>query len=60
MTVILEVVILSKITDKLNEKLGTPFPHFDDGKMTCFGCGLNLSLSRVDGWFYFSNYSVQD
>ena len=34
MTVILEVVILSTITDKLNEKLGTPFPHFDDGKMT--------------------------
>ena len=53
MTVILEVVILSTIMDKLNEKLRTPFPHFDDGKMMCFGCGLNLSLSRVDGWFYF-------
>ena len=45
MTVILEVVILSTITGKLNEKLRTPFPHFDDGKMACFGCGLNLSLS---------------
>ena len=41
---LLEVVILSTITGKLNEKLRTPSPHFDDGKMACFGCCLNLSL----------------
>ena len=60
MSFILEVVILSTIKDKLNEKLRPPLPPILMMKNGVFRLWRNLSLSRVNGWFYFSCYSVQD
>lgn len=47
------------ILDKINEKLRTPFPHFNDVKMVSFSCCASSSLIGGEGWFYFQFYLKQ-